>query len=104
MKKMNVVKWKVMDMNGKDNGVEQSIINVITIALSKASNSMGSGIEQFRFIHRVSEAFDRAEKTGILEIEDTDYAKITDLMKNNMPAGFGFSKDIYSAVENFLKM
>jgi len=104
MKKMQVVKWQVKSANGENVGREESIVDVNTNVLSRASNSMGSGIDQFRFIHRVSEGFDKAEKTGMLEIEDTDYAKITDLMKNNMPAGFGFSKDIYSSVENFLKL
>lgn len=104
MKSMKIVKWQAKGLDGKDSGVEQSIIDVISIVLSKASQSMGSGIEQFRFIHRISEVFDKAEKTGVLEMDDSDYNKMADLIKNNLPSGLGFSQDIYSGVEDFLKL
>ena len=104
MKKMNIVKWKAKGMDGKDSGVEQSIIDIMTIVLSRASNSMGSGIDQFRFIHRLSEVFDNAEKTDMLEMEDNDYNKMSDLMKNHLPAGLGFSENIYKEIEAFLKL
>lgn len=104
MKKMKLVKWKITDLDGKATGKEESIIDVIIAVMSRASQSMGSGIEQFRFIHRVSEAFDIAEKNGELQFEDSDYNKLVDMVKNNLPSGLGFKLEIYNAVEDFLKL
>jgi hypothetical protein len=52
----------------------------------------------------VSEAFDIAEKNGELQFEDSDYNKLVDMVKNNLPSGLGFKLEIYNAVEDFLKL
>lgn len=102
MKVMNVVKWKAVNLQGQDK--EESIVDILMSTINRASASIGTGIEQFRFLHRLSEAFDRVEKIGKLEIEDGDYEKLSVIIKKHLPSGLGFSPDIYKAVEEFLKL
>ncbi len=102
MKSMKVKKWKAIAVNGKE--VEENIINVLTVIIQTSIKDIGKGIDIFRFFNRISTAFNNAEKTGILEIEDGDYIRLSEIIRKNIPANLAFSKDIYSSVEEFLKL
>lgn len=102
MKKMNVVEWEATGTDGKV--VKESIIEVLATIISNNYNVIGKGIDAFRFCHRIIILLIEAKKTGILEIEEGDYIKLSDIIRKNISSNLGCSPDIYIAIEEFLKL
>ena len=103
MRKIKIEKWKAKDREGKE--IEESLLNAINILIAnKKPEEMPRGLDNFRTMGRLSRAFEKAEETGFLELEEVDYKFIKDDLEKNIPSAWGRNIDIMKAVEEFLNV
>ena len=109
MRKIKIEKWKSKVPKydeGKIVGTEEKdedllvAFNVLTA--NKKPDEMPRGLDNFRTMGRLSKAFEKADKTGFLELEEVDYKFIKDDLEKNIPSAWGMNLNIMKAVEGFL--
>lgn len=102
MKELKIVKWKVKTPEGKE--IDESFLSIVNALINnKNPAELPKGLEQFRLFGRIAKAFDEAEKTGVLKLEDTDYTFLKTLIEKDIPSFWGTNVDISKAVEDFFK-
>ena len=102
MREIKIVKWEE-GVNGEVR--ETSTINMLNILinLKTAKDEMPKGMDNFRLMNRVGTAFDKAEKTGVLKLEEGDYIFLKKAIENDIPSAWGMNKHAFKAVDTFLK-
>jgi len=102
MKTTKIEKWSEKLQDGTE--VEQTLLKVInTLLSSKDPKTLPRGIEQFRIFGRISKAFEEAEKTGILKLEDSDYNFLKNIVEEDIPANWGAIPNVNKAITAFLE-
>lgn len=103
MKKIPIVKWKAKDEKGND--ADESILEVFNVLINtKNPAEMPKGLDNFRLMHRIVKAFDEAQKTGELTLEDRDYLFLKNLIEKDIPSIWGSNPNILKAVDSFLEI
>lgn len=102
MKKMQIGAWSAVLADGKKS--DESLVTVLSYIISVSAESLPNGMEQFRFLRRMAEAFDSAEKTKTIELEDKDHELLKGLLEKNIPPRWALSKDISKVVEEFMSL
>jgi len=109
MRKIKIEKWKSnvpIYEDGKIVGTEEkdeTLLDAINVLIAqKDPKEMPRGLDNFRTMSRISKAFEKAEETGFLELEEVDYKFIKDDMVKNVPSTWGMNQNIMNAVEEFL--
>lgn len=108
MKSIENKKWteKVVRMVDGKQVVEElpaSLITALGTLMSVAKQEdVPKGFSQFRSYSRIAKAFDQAEKSGTLELDDSDYILLKSLVDKNCPATWAFKPEIVEAVEAFM--
>ena len=111
MRKIKIEKWKarmpVMDEKGvvvdTKEMDEDLLVALNNLVGSKKPEEMPRGIEKFRLFSKISLAFEKADKTGVLELEDREYTFLKETIDKDIPAAWGMSKTIMKAVTAFLE-
>ena len=102
MRKIQVKKWKAKDADG--NEVEESLLKALSLLISaKKPEELPRGLDKFRLYNRLALAFDKAEESGYLELEEVDYQFLKDTIEKDIPSIWGSNPDINEAIESFLK-
>ena len=97
MKYMGAVK------SGKE--VDDSILKILNLVVVLLDpQKIPRGLDNFRTFNRLSKAFEKAEKSGILELEETDYKFLKDTVVNNIPSTLGLNRNAHEAVEKFINV
>ena len=103
MKSIKVMKWVGKMPDGSD--VEDSTISALSVLLnSKKPEELPRGIDKFRLFGRLSKAFDEAEKTDILNLEEGDYQFLKSIIEKDIPSIWGMNPNIINVIEEFLKV
>jgi len=109
MRKIKIETWKSKIPkyeNGEIVGTEdkdETLLDAINVLIAnKKPEEMPKGLDNFRIMGRLSKAFTKAEESGILELEETDYKFIRDDLEKNVPSKWGMNQNIMKAVEEFL--
>ena len=110
MRKIKIEKWKSKvpkyDEDGKIVGTtekDETLLDAINVLIAnKKPEDMPRGLDNFRTMSRLSKAFEKADKSGILELEEVDYKFIKDDLEKNIPSTWGMNLNIMNAVEDFL--
>jgi len=110
MYKIKIDKWKarvpivedgvVVDYKEAD---EDLLIALNNLVGGKKPEEMPRGIDKFRIFSKISLAFEKADKTGMLELEDREYKFLKDTVEKDVPAAWGMNKNIMKAVTAFLE-
>jgi len=101
MRKIEIGKWKEPNAEGKE--IEVTLLNIINALIgNRKPEQMGRGVDGFRTMNRLAKAFDKAEKSKILELEEIDYKSLKEIVEKDIPDAWGFNKDISEAIERFL--
>jgi len=101
MRKIEIGKWKELNAEGKE--IDVSLLNILNVLIgNRKPEQMGRGVDGFRTMNRLAKAFDKAEKSKILELEEVDYASLREIVEKDVPDAWGFNKDISAAIEKFL--
>lgn len=109
MRKIKIEKWKSKVPQYKDGEIvgteekDETLLDALNVLIAnKKPEDMPKGVDNFRTMSRLSKAFIKAEETGILELEETDYKFIKDDLEKNIPSAWGMNENIMKAVEEFL--
>jgi len=111
MRKIKIESWKVktpvLDKNNKPTGEtkeqdENLLVVVNALLSSKKPEEMPRGIKEFQIMGRIANAFETADKTGDLVLEESDYGFIKETIEKDIPAAWGFNENISKAVSEFL--
>ena len=102
MKSMQIGGWTVVLADGKKQN--ENLLTVLSFIINNSAEDLPNGMEQFRFLQRVAVAFDEAEKTKVLKLEDKDHQVLVGLLEKNIPSRWALSKDISAIVEEFLDL
>ena len=111
MRKIKIEKWKSnVPKYGEDGetiiGTEEKeetlLIAINVLIASKKPEDMPRGLDNFRTMSRLSKAFEKADKSGLLELEEVDYMFIKKDLEANIPSTWGMNQNIMKAVESFL--
>jgi hypothetical protein len=103
MKKIKVQKWK--EKVRGNGGIEERDTNTVKMLSVLLGNvdAMPKGMDTFRAMSRIGKAFDKAEKTGTLELEEADYSFLKKTIESEIPSQWGAVSEISKAVESFLE-
>jgi len=111
MREIKIESWKAnapnFDEEGKIIGTKEVKENLL-IALnnlvgSKKPEDLPRGIEKFRIFGKLSTAFEEADKTGILKLEEREYEFLKEIVVKDVPASWGLNPNIQKAINTFLE-
>lgn len=112
MKKIKLEKWKSnVPIYGEDGktivGTEEKDEDLLTalnvLIANKKPEDMPRGIDKFRLFGRISKAFEKADESRVLELEESDYTFLKEAIEKDTPASWGMNKNILKAIESFLE-
>ena len=103
MKEVKIHKW--MEKVGENGSIvekESSTIKLLSVLIGSVE-TMPKGMDTFRTMSRIGKAFDEADESGILKLEEGDYQFLKKTIEGEIPSKWGAHKDIASAIESFLE-
>ena len=112
VKKIKIESWKAkVPIFGEDNKVvgskeidENLLVALNNLIAAKKPEEIPRGLDKFRLFGRLAKAFDKAEKTKILEIDDSDYDFLKKTVEKDIPSVWGFNEPLAKAIEDFLNI
>jgi hypothetical protein len=110
MRKIKIETWKAKaperDKEGKIIGTKDADENILIainmLLASKRPEEMPKGIEKFRIFTKLASAFEKADSTGILELEDREYMFLKEVIEKDVPSSWGMNPDLSKAICDFL--
>lgn len=110
MRKVKIDKWKAKVPQYEDGKVvgsieqDETLLTALNILLSnKKPEEIPRGLEKFRLFHRLVGAFDKADKEGVLTLEEADYSFLKGMLEKDVPSVWGFNDNLNKAIEAFLE-
>ena len=110
MRKIKIKSWKSKSPiyeDGKIVGSEEKdedlLIALNVLIGNKKPEEMKKGLDHFRTMGRLSKAFEKAEKSKVLELEEVDYTFLKDEITSNVPAAWGMNANIMGSIEEFME-
>ena len=75
MRKIKVMKWDAIDVKGNKSDEDTVMVLHLLINAKNAKNpdDMPRGLDKFRLFNRLALAFDKANETGELVLEEAEY-------------------------------
>ncbi len=102
MRKIKLDKWKSKDLDGKD--IDEDLLMALNVLIAnKKPEDMPRGLDKFRTFSRLSKAFEKADKSRVLELEEADYKFLKDEIESSVPSSWGMNANISKAIEEFLE-
>ncbi len=102
MRRIPVSKWSECGPDGETH--EVTLLNALALLLNGLRpEKVPRGFDAFRMFTRISRAFERAEKSGELVLEETEYHFLRRILESEIPAVWGSNKDVTLAIEAFME-
>ena len=112
MRKIKIEKWKSRVPKFDDEGKaiigefeekdEDLLVAFNVLIANKKPEDMPRGLDKFRTFGRLTKAFEKADETKVLELEEADYKFLKDSIEKDVPASWGMNQNIMNAMEEFL--
>ena len=100
MRKIKFLKWTT---KGSKGDIDENTSVVISALISNTPpGEMPRGLEQFRLFDRLAKALEKAENTGELVLEETEYNFVRGLVERSTPAVWAMNPDISVAINSIL--
>lgn len=111
MRKIKINNWKanipVKDGEGKIIETKQADENLLIafnmLLAMRSPEKLPKGLDSFRIFGKLAEAFDKAEKTNVLEVEEREYKYLLDLIHCDIPGSWGMNKNLSKAINDFIE-
>lgn len=100
--KSNVPKYEGNEIVGTEEKDEDLLTVLNVLIANKKPDEMPRGLDKFRLFGRISKAFIKAEKSKVLELEESDYSFLKESIEKDTPASWGMNENILKAIEEFL--
>lgn len=102
MRKIQIEKWKAKLLDGQE--IEENLLSALNaLLIAKRPEDMPKGLDNFRLMNRLVKAFDKAEESGILELEEVEYSLLKHTIEKDIPSIWGSNKNITKAIDLFLE-
>ncbi len=83
---------------------EEDLLTALNVLIAnKKPEDMPRGIDKTRIYGRIAKAFEKAEESKVLELEESDYTFLKEAVEKDTPASWGMNKNILNAIEIFLE-
>ena len=110
MRKLKLDKWKskvlVRDSKGNPTSefeeADEDLLVALNVLIANKTEKMPRGLDKFRIFTRLSKAFEKADKSRVLELEETDYKFLKETIEKDIPSAWGMNQNISKAIEDFL--
>jgi len=112
MRKIKIVKWKAsMPEFGEDGKTvigtkqvdEDLLVALNNLIGAKKPEDIPRGIEKFQIFGKLANAFDKAQKSEVLELEDREYNFLKQTIEKDVPSTWAFNKELGKAITDFLE-
>lgn len=101
MRKIKVCKWKGQDASGQE--LQENTILLLEMMLrGQDPKQLPRGLDKFRIYSGLIKAFDKAQKTGYIILDEAQYKFLADLVEKEVPAVWATNPKIAEAVEIFM--
>ena len=101
MRKIKIEKWMAKTPQGE---MEETLLKAIDVLIAvKKPETMPRGIEKFRIMGKIASAFEKAEETNVLELEEKEYEFLKDTIEKEVPATWAMNKNLNKAITSFLE-
>jgi len=101
MRKIEIKKWTEQDREG--NPIEADTLKLLNSLVGmKKPEEIPRGIDKFRLFGRLAKAFDKAEKSGVLELEELEYSFLKKTIETDIFGPWAMNPKILEAVELFM--
>lgn len=101
MRHIKVENWKIVNQEGKE-GEENILLALNVLIANKRPEEMPRGLEKFRLFNKLSKAFEKAEESKELVLEEAEYKFLKDTIEKDIPSIWGANKNLSEAIEAFL--
>ena len=112
MRKIKIQTWKArlpeFGEDGKTIIGSKEVDESLLIALNnligaKKPEDIPRGIVKFQIFGKLAEAFDKASKTNVLELEEREYKFLKETVEKDIPSTWALNKDLSKAINDFLE-
>ncbi len=101
MRKIEIKSWKVKTPDEKE--IDESLLSALSVLVTnKKPEDMPRGFESFKLFGKLVKAFEKAEETKILTLEEDVYKFLKNTVEHDIPSSWGASKNIVEAIELFM--
>ena len=103
MRSIKLFTWEEPDSNNPGKKKDVDLVELLKVLInSRDPQKMPRGIDQHRFYGRLGKAFEKSEKTKVLELDEGDYSQLKKIVEEDVDGAWGMNKDINRAVEDFM--
>lgn len=102
MRRIKVKKWKETDREGIVLDMDTLKLLSGLVGMKKPEN-IPKGIDKFRLFGRIAKAFDKAEKSGVLELEELEYSFLKETVESDILGPWAMNPEVLEAVELFME-
>lgn len=100
MYKIKVNVWSSKLPNGSEE--QESLLSALNMLVGLQTQEISKGLTNFKSFIKIREAFEKAEISGWLEIEQAEYDILRNLIEKDIPSQWGLNKDLADAFMIFL--
>ena len=113
MRKIKIENWKAKipkfsgdgkTIIGTKDEDENLLIAFNSLIGSKRPEDLPRGLDNFRLFHKLVEAFELAEESKVLKLEESEYMFLKKLVVNDIPSSWGMNKNLFKAFNLFLEV
>ena len=101
MRKIKINKWKAKLPTGED-ADEDLRMAINTLLVIKRPEEIPRGIDKFRMFIKIADAFEKADESEILELQEREYQFLKSVIETEIPSTWGMNKNLVQAIDDFL--
>ena len=103
MRSIKVSEWISLDKDKKE--VTEDLLMLLSVLVTNtAPDDMPRGYLQFQLFTKLTRAFEKAQETRVLILEDDVYKFLRNNIEKNIPSFWGTNKNIVNAIEMFMNV
>jgi hypothetical protein len=104
MYELEIQSWdvKIPTENNKFIERKENLIEAIKFLLGQSEQKQG--FESFMIMHNIADAFNEAEKSNILKLEEREYDFVVNLIKEKVPAQWALNNKLSKQITEFLDL
>jgi len=100
MRRIPVTEWAIKTAEGTE-GKENLLMVLSILVTNKKPEELPRGLEQFKLFSKLTKAFEKAEQTKVLELEEDIYKFLKNTIDRDIPSVWGANKNIVGAIDAF---
>ena len=112
MRKIKIETWKARAPKFDEKGAiigsepvdENLLIALNNLIGSKKPEQILRGFDNFRLFNRIGKAFEKAEKSKELVLEEAEYIFLKKAVESDVPSVWGMNENLSKAIEAFMEV